>query len=120
MEEQVAFLQYTFLTGFVLGGISSAQQASLQFLAENQHEHLTKRSHAIAFHRARNYRMMAGFGIGGCKRGLQLTAVAAAYLGVKEAINRLEPKVSQFGDLIAGAVVGSSVFSLASNRVVLI
>lgn len=115
MEEQAAFIQYTFLTGFVLGGISAAQQASLQFLAENQHENLTKRSHAIAFHRARNYRMMAGFGVGGLQRGVQLAAVAVAYLGVKETIIFSNKKASTFDDIIAGSLVGASVFSLASK-----
>lgn len=122
--EQAALLQYTFVTGFILGGFSAAQRASVQFLAEHQHETLRKRSEFVAFHRARNYRLMAAFGTGGVRRGAQLAAVAAAYLATKEGINwmRMQGRLAFpafLDNLIACSVLGGAVFAVGSTSVAL-
>lgn len=122
--EQAALLQYTFVTGFILGGFSAAQRASVQFLAEHQHETLRKRSEFVAFHRARNYRLMAAFGTGGVRRGAQLAAVAAAYLATKEGINwmRMRGRLAFpafLDNLIACSVLGGAVFAVGSTSVAL-
>ncbi len=118
--ENASLLQYAFLTGFILGGFSASQTASLQFLAEHQHEQLSKRSEFVAFHRARNYRLMAAFGVGGVRRGSQLVAVAAAYLAAKEALSAAKSQFkwtnkAKFADnaVICSLLVGSA-FAIGS------
>ena len=109
-------IQCGFMVGFLLGGYSAGQRASLQFLAENQHEMPRTRAQALLYHRNKNYRMMAAFGTGGMRRGLQLAGVAATFLLIKKALHVGEFKFNRyFDDLIAGSLVGSSFF-LLSNR----
>ena len=118
-------LQYAFLTGFLLGGYSTAHRAALQFLAETQHEIPQSRAQALQYHRDRNYRMMAGFGEGGLKRGGQLAVVAGGYLAVKKGlyVARRSPRVyissivpsEHFDDLIVGSLIGSAFFLISSN-----
>ena len=116
-------IQYGFMVGFLVGGYAAGQRASLQFLAENQHEMPRTRSQALLYHRNKNYRMMAAFGTGGLKRGVQLAGVATAFLLIKQglAIGRkrvdspLQHVSHYLDDLIAGSVIGSSFF-LLSNR----
>lgn len=114
-------IQYGFITGFLLGGYSAGQRASLQFLAENQHEMPRTRAQALLYHRNKNYRMMAAFATGGIKRGLQLATVAAAYSTIKTGLeikrdNSLLVKLNgNFDDFIAGSLVGSSFFLLSSK-----
>lgn len=115
-------VQYGFMTGFLLGGFSAGQRASLQFLAENQHEMPKTRAQALMYHRNKNYRMMAAFGSGGLKRGLQLAAVGTAYSGVKKSfeIGRSFNNSNWspfFDDLLAGTIVGGAFFSLSSKLV---
>lgn len=116
-------VQYGFLTGFLLGGYSAGQRAALQFLAENQHEMPKTRAQALQYHRNKNYRMMAAFGVGGIKRGSQLAAVAAAWSLIKKSLelyrtttnpNTLGQSNPHFDDLIAGSIIGPSFF-LSSN-----
>lgn len=77
--------------------------------------------------------MMAGFGVGGVKRGGQLVVVAAGYLSVKRGLelarehstlpleavpsdNTINIVPSEhFDDLIAGSIIGSSSFLLSSK-----
>jgi hypothetical protein len=122
--EKATLLQYTFLTGFILGGFTASQKASLQFLAEHQHEKLSKRSEFVAFHRARNYRLMAAFGVGGLRRGFQLLAVGVAYLAGKEAsvlarkrfdfLSSLKIPVF-FDNLAVCSLLGGSAFAMGSK-----
>ena len=121
--EKANLLQYTFLTGFILGGFTASQRASLQFLAEHQHERLSKRSEFVAFHRARNYRLMAAFGTGGVRRGVQLVAVAAAYLTAKDGIAFLRQnlefsfRIPRFLDNVAVcSLLGASAFAIGSKE----
>lgn len=114
-------LQYAFLTGFLLGGYSAAQRASLQFLAETQHEVPQTKAQALQYHRDKNYRMMAGFGTGGVKRGGQLAADAGGYLAVKKGLEVARKEINSgpsehFDDMIAGSIVGSSFFLLSDKR----
>lgn len=115
-------VQYGFLTGFLLGGYSAGQRASLQFLAENQHEMPKTRAQALQYHRNKNYRMMAAFGTGGFKRGAQLATVTAAWSLPKKGleVNRTSevPLIvnSHFDDVIAGGLIGSSFFLLSSRK----
>lgn len=114
-------VQYGFLTGFLLGGYSAGQSASLQFLAENQHEMPKTRAQALQYHRNKNYRMMAAFGVGGFKRGGQLAAVTAAWSLLKKGLELSResemPLIANplLDDVIAGSLIGSSFF-LLSNR----
>lgn len=115
-------VQYGFFTGFLLGGYSAGQRAALQFLAETQHEIPKTRAQAMLYHRNKNYRMMAAFGVGGVKRGSQLAVVAAAWSLIKKSLelNRTTSPnpillTPHFDDLIAGSIIGSSFF-LLSNR----
>lgn len=113
-------IQCGFMAGFLLGGYAAGQRASLQFLAENQHEMPRTRAQALLYHRNKNYRMMASFSAGGLRRGLQLTAVATSFLLIKQGLEigrqRYMPSItSNFDDLIAGSLIGSSFF-LLSNR----
>lgn len=118
-------LQYGFITGFLLGGYSAGQQASLQFLAENQHEMPRTRAEALQYHRNKNYRMMAAFATGGAKRGIQLAAVAAAFSIIKKGLQVGRDRKlfgfkqfnDKFDDLIAGSLVGSSFFLVSSKHV---
>lgn len=113
-------VQYGFAVGFLLGGYAAGQRAALQFLAENQHEKPKTRAQALLYHRNKNYRMMAAFGTGGFKRGVQLATVGAAYSLIKKSleISRSEGiipiKSSHFDDLISGTLIGSSLFLLSS------
>jgi hypothetical protein len=116
-------VQYGFLTGFLLGGYSAGQRAALQFLAENQHEIPKTRAQAMQYHRNKNYKMMAAFGVGGIKRGSQLAAVAAAWSLIKKSLefNRTTSSTPllvnpHFDDLIAGSIIGSSFFLLSNRR----
>ena len=119
--EQANLLQYTFLTGFILGGYSAAQKASLIHLAEHQHETLKKRSEFVAFHRARNYRLMAAFGLGGGRRGVQLVAVAAAYLAGKEAVSWTRRRVDAMeipaflDNFVVCSLLGAAAFAIGSK-----
>ena len=115
-------VQYGFLTGFLLGGYSAGQRAALQFLAENQHEMPKTRSQALQYHRNKNYKMMAAFGVGGIQRGLQLASVALAWSFTKKLLDVYRPRTipilsnPHFDDLIAGSIIGSSFFLLSSAR----
>ncbi len=114
-------VQYGFVTGFLLGGYSAGQRASLQFLAENQHEMPRSRAQALQYHRNKNYRMMAAFAVGGMKRGIQLAGVAAAYSAIKKGLELVRERGiltrmnGHFDDLVAGSLVGSSFFVLSST-----
>lgn len=117
-------VQLGFMTGFILGGYAAGQRASLQFLAENQHEMPRTRAQALLYHRNKNYRMMAAFGTGGLKRGIQLAGVATAFLLIKKGleIGRERPESPlkivnrHFDDLIAGSIIGSSFFFLSNRK----
>jgi hypothetical protein len=122
-----ANIQYGFMTGFLLGGFSAGQRASLQFLAENQHEMPKTRAQALMYHRNKNYKMMAAFASAGSKRGLQLATVAAAYSAIKKSIQvaRLQnysfiPIHPHLDDLFTSTIVGGSFFLLSSNIIYLL
>lgn len=116
-------IQYGFMCGFLLGGYSAGQRASLQFLAERQHIIPRTRAEALLYHRDKNYKMMAAFGSGGFRRGLQLASVAATYSIIKKAleigrtneINVLTRLNGNFDDFIAGSLVGSLFFMISGN-----
>ena len=116
-------VQYGFAVGFLLGGYAAGQRAALQFLAENQHEMPKTRAQALLYHRNKNYRMMAAFGTGGFKRGVQLATVGAAYSLIKKSLeifrseDMIPLKSSHFDDLIAGTTIGSSLFLLSSTYI---
>lgn len=114
-------IQCGFMAGFLLGGYAAGQRASLQFLAENQHEMPRTRTQGLLYHRNKNYRMMAAFGAGGLRRGLQLASVATSFLLIKKGLEIGRQKTgssitSQFDDLIAGSLIGSSFFLLSSRK----
>ena len=118
-------VQYGFITGFLLGGYAAGQRASLQFLAENQHEAPRNRAQALQYHRNKNYKMMAAFVSGGMRRGIQLGAVAVAYSIIKKGleggrfreIKGLVQLNGYFDDFIAGSLVGSSFFLVSSTQI---
>lgn len=114
-------LQYGFVVGFLLGGYTAGQRGALQFLAEHQHELPRTRAQGLAFHRNKNYRMMAAFVSGGMRRGTQLALVAATYSATRIALEHglqrrpsslLSPHVV---DTVCGALVGSVLFALSSK-----
>lgn len=113
-------IQCGFMAGFLLGGYSAGQKASIQFLAENQHEFPRTRAQALLYHRNKNYRMMAAFGTGGLKRGIQLASVATSFLIIKKGlelgIKRKDSSIRYFDDLIAGSLIGSSFFLLSNPK----
>lgn len=123
--------QYGLVTGFILGGFSGGRQASLQFLAEHQHELAGIRTprEAQSFLRLRNARIAWGFGRIGFWRGVQLGAVAAFYGTARAATHHLAHTIplpiwhqrngrridaTVYGDVIAGGMTGS-LFALAAG-----
>lgn len=113
-------VQYGFAAGFLIGGYSAGQRASLQYLAEHQHELPQTRSEALQYYRNKNYRTMAAFGSGGIRKGVQLASVGLAYSGVKEILAAGRsfgkyPLPSYTDDLVAGSTVGASFFTLSSK-----
>jgi len=110
-------LEYSFTIGFMLGGFTAGRQALLQHQAEHQHilPQLRKRSQWIQYLRNRNYRTMAAFGVGGVRRGAQMTAVGLLYSVVRHGLGLARSERPEMGwnvpvgseDVAAGMVVGA-------------
>ena len=119
-------VQYGFTIGFIIGGYTSGHRAALQFLAENQHEMPRGRAQELIYRRNRNYKVMAGVGVGGFKRGLQLALVGAAFSAVKKALEAgreheiINKFTAHFDDLVAGTLLGSSLFLISSILLILL
>lgn len=115
-------LEYSFSVGFMLGGFTSGRSAMLQFMAEHQHLlPLKKRSDYVMYVRNRNYRVMAGFGMGGIVRGVQMAGVAAVYSAVRIGSARqrqsigLQQQQSQWADDLVGGMVAGALFAYAGR-----
>lgn len=82
LARSMALIQCGFWTGFVLGGCLGVRRASLQFLAEHQHElpGIRTRREAAAFMRLRNSRIMLEFGRVGFRQGVKIAVVAGAFV----------------------------------------
>lgn len=129
-------VQYSFLTGFVLGGWSGSRHASLVFAAEHQHvlPGIRTRREASAYFRARNARVMLGAAQEGLQRGIQLSTVAMLFgitkwicsLGRESSLEgacrspREPPTASlqtvEWENLVAGLVAGSSFAWVAKGQ----
>lgn len=68
--------------------------------------------------RNRNYRVMAGFGAGGVRRGVQMAGVAAVYAGVRVGSARVRQYTGaehQWVDDLVGGVVAGALFAYAGR-----
>lgn len=116
-------LQYSFLTGFILGGWSGSRHASLVFAAEHQHvlPGIRTRREASAYFRNRNARVMLGAAREGLKRGMQLARVGAVFgltkwivsawretpVGLPRRLGGEGEEVVEWENLAAGTMAGS-------------
>lgn len=123
LSKTANLMEYSFTVGFLLGGLTSAKMALLQFNAEHQHYlPLQTRSDHVVWVRNRNYRAMAAFGAGGFKRGAQMAGVCAVYMGVRMAFREgrermatvVDTRLAAIDEIVAGMAAGG-LFAIAGK-----
>ncbi|GAA97065.1 uncharacterized protein L969DRAFT_238168 [Mixia osmundae IAM 14324] len=70
--------------GFVSGLLTSAEKASLQFLAENAHRQPTTVQGWYFYQKTKNYRVLLGGARGGLLTGAKLAGWTTAFVGLEE------------------------------------
>ena len=103
-----------FLGGLGLGVAHGSKTAALRFRAENSHRFPTTSTGWYQYHKSKNYVCMFEGLKPGFKLGVRLSAWAACFLYVEEAVDDARNKRDFFSTVVASLTV-SGIFSIKSQ-----